>query len=85
MLGYRKPKNISLLIYLVPESEISVSLNLDKHLCLFKQKKNHSQRLKKNWISSLNLKIGNDMLIVSYIWLERLFTKEVRTLKRDNR
>ena len=85
MLGYRKPKNISLLIYLVPECEISVSFNLDKHLICLNRKKNHSQRLKKNWISSLNLKIGNDMLIVSYIWLERLFTKDVRTLKRDNR
>ena len=80
MLGYRKPKNISLLIYLVPESEISVSFNLDKHLICLNRKKNRSQGLKKNWISSLNLKIGNDMLIVGYIWLE-----EVRTLKRDNR
>ena len=39
MLGYRKPKNISLLIYLVPESEISVSFNLDKHLICLNRKK----------------------------------------------
>lgn len=80
MLGYRKPKNISSLLYLVPESEISVSFNLDKHLICLNRKKNHLQGLKKNWISSLNLKIGNDRLIVGYIWLE-----EVRMLKRDNR